>query len=290
MHYFLFLLSGSCLSLQGAIVIDGPTTDWQAILPSDPTRQSDYFNDEQAQAADIDIVGNADNPGFYVQFWNGGDDTSRTDGQLAFRLRISGEANPAGFSNYAFIGMDLTGDGVIDIFAEAAGGNDDEILIKNAGSDLNDGPSTTSITDVGAITYAKDASNFSWTAVTDTNDPGATLDIDGAAGNDYFVSFLIPYADLVLAASNFGIDPAYDDTKTISYIAATGTQANAINSDFNALNKEEASSTSSWETLGAISEELNADGTVAVPEPATFALFVGLAVLFVGLRNPRRRK
>ncbi len=180
--------------------------------------------------------------------------------------------------------MDLTGDGILDIFAETSSA---QILIRDAGKSANDSPSTTSISNTDTFSYATNGTNFSWQAVSQANDPGVTLiDLDSAKGTDYFVSFLIPYADLVAAASGLGVDADYNDTKSISYVAMTGTQNNALNADFNALNKAETSSTETWKALGAVSPELNADGTIAVPEPSSYAaIFGGIALGLVLIRR-----
>jgi hypothetical protein len=282
---FLCAISGGF----GSIIINGPVSGWQPVWPADPTRQADYFIDTQANAGDLDIVGGVGiNPGFMVQFWNGGDDTSRTDGQIAFRLRMSGDSSPSGFSVTAFVGMDLTQDGVLDLFVtgrDASGSAD--ITIRDAGTGANNSPSTSTISNTNTFSYATSATNFSWMPVTGSNDPEASsLDIDNNNGTDYFVSFLVPFADLVSAASSLGIDSSFDDTKSLAYVAMTSTNPNNLTGDFHGLTKDEAGSTQTFRDLGGISPELSADGT-PIPEPATFVVAFGLVALAFGIHRRR---
>ena len=235
----LVLFCALTLDSRAAFGVLGDTTDWIPITPANSSRVADPFDDTQSNSHELDIVGTSANPGFYVQFWDGGDDTSLIDGELAFRFRIDGAKKTNEFSKYVFVGMDLTGDGVLDIFAEA--GND-SIALRDAGTGANDGPSTTSIARTETFQYTSiSGTNFAWEAVTSSNDSaGTSTDVDGDAGNDFFVSFLIPFADLVAAANLLGIDANYNDTKSISYIGMTATQDNSLNGDFTGLNKAEA--------------------------------------------------
>ncbi|NDV60987.1 hypothetical protein G0Q06_00835 [Puniceicoccales bacterium CK1056] len=269
-------------SASAIISVGGPTTEWVEIIY--PGVQSDYLTDQQTGIYEFDIVGSADgsHPGIYTQFDNGGDDLSRTDGELAFRFRVGGNKNPAYFEGLAWVGMDVNGDGVLDLFAgvENPKAATWTISIHDAGTGANISPSTTSISTTPEFSYNSIAGTFDWAPVTSTNDPSATnFDLDGGGETDYFISFKLPFADLVSAINTLVPGTDFDDTKAIAYVAATSTQGNSLNADLNGV-EAGRDSTTTWEILGALSPELTADGT-PIPEPATYAVLLGLSALIL---------
>ena len=78
----------------------------------------------------------------------------------------------------------------------------------------------------------------------------------------------------------------FDETSPIAYVAATATQVNSLNADLNGVDAD-LSSIETWGALGALSPEVNADGT-PVPEPKTYALIFGMLAL--GFTVNRRKR
>lgn len=277
-------------AVQAAIVIDGSTVDWTPITY--PGVQSDYLSDQQTGITELDIVGSADgsHPGIYTQFFNGGDDTSLTDGEIAFRFRVGEDKNPAYFQGVAWIGMDVNADGALDLFAgvENPKANQWIISIRDAGSDLNTSPSTTSISASSLFSYDSVPGTFDFSPVSLVNDPSATnLDLDGGGKTDYFVSFKLPFADLVSAVNTLVPGTGFDETKGIAYVAATAQNDNTLNADLNGV-QADTNSAVTWEVLGAISPELTAYGT-PIPEPSVYAGLLGVCALLLAARRRHGR-
>jgi hypothetical protein len=205
---------------------------------------------------------------------------------MAFRVRLGADANPPGFKAFFGIGFDANSDGVIDLFLGVSNtGSSDEIGIYNAGSGLNTSPSTTSIVSTGVFSYAELSSNYDWSAVDGTIDPTASsFDLDNDGKTDYFLSFFVPFQDIVDALTAIGITGFQDDSQ-FQLIAGTSTQANALNQDLGGPNGG-TSSTETWANLGAMSQTLT---PLAVPEPDTGALLaLGLVAIAANRRHIRR--
>jgi len=276
----------SVSSASGApIVIDGLTTDWSAI--SYPVVIPDWSDDEQTGDTESDVVGNSLRAALYIQFDDGGTPGDLTDGNIAFRLRVGAERNPAGFSRFAAVGMDADGDGAIDIFIGVANqGSADRIEIFDAGPGANTSPSTTTIVSVSPtpLTYAETASNYDWSAIDAAIEPGETLfDLDADGNTDYFLSWLVPFDDIVAHLSTaHGIH--IDEAAPVQYVVGTSTQDNALNQDLGGPDGG-TTSTETWEALGALSDPFTPTG-VLVPEPSSSAL---LLIGLLGLAATRAR-
>jgi hypothetical protein len=273
-------------SASGApIVIDGPTTYWTAI--SYPVVIPDWSDDEQTGDTESDVVGNALRAALYIQFDDGGTPGDLTDGNIAFRLRVGAQRNPPGFSRFAAVGMDADGDGALDIFIGVDNsGASDRIEIYDGGPGANTSPSTTTIVSVSPtpLDYSQTASNYDWSPINATIEPGETLfDLDADGNTDYFLSWLVPFNDIVTHLSSaYGI--SIDENTPVQYVVGTSTQANALNQDLGGPDGG-TTSTQTWEALGALSDPYTPTG-VLVPEPSSSALLL-LGVL--GLAAMRAR-
>jgi len=258
----------------GQLIINSPTTVWTPIRYS-TTNQYDYSNDEQTGRAESDLVGTFRQPALYVQY-NGSPASS--NGTLAFRARVGSDLPQAGtFDSVLFVGIDGNSDGKLDLFvgADNSGGSP-QIKIWATGPGLNISPNTTTINaPANQKTYAGGSANFDFSAVSLTLDPGATnLDLNADGATDRFVSFSLPFADIVSELSRLaGI--SINTNTILHYVEGTSTQANSLNEDLNGVPKN-YDGTLTWQQLGAYSDPVAA----SAPEPGVCALAgLGLAAL-----------
>jgi hypothetical protein len=249
----------------------------------------DAADDQATGIPEADIVGNAANPAAYFRFDDAGT-PSGTDGFIAFRVRIGADKNPAGFDHFLGVGVDANSDGALDLFlAVDNSGNPDRLGIFDAGAGANTSPSTTSINSSPLFSYALSVSNYHFGAVNATIDPSATsFDVDADANNDYFVSFVIPFANVVSALSAQGVN-GVDDASPMRFVFGSSTQPNALNQDLGGPTGG-TSSTQTWGQLGAMSNTLTSSGGfVPTPEPGTASL-VALGLLALAVRTDHRRR
>ena len=255
-----------------AVPIDpsSSTVGWTPIAY--PTLLPDYSDDQRTGIPEADIVGDTVNPAFYFRFDDAGT-PSTTDGAIGFRVRIGADKNPAGFDHFMGVGLDANADGALDLFlAVENSGNPDQLGIFDAGSGANTSPSTTSINSSPLVSYALSVSNYDFDDVDATIDPTATtFDIDADGDTDQFLTWVIPFGDLVAALSGQGIS-GFDDGSAMRFVLGSSTQPNALNQDLGGPNGG-TSSTSTWSTLGAFSNFGSAAGGFApIPEPNTATL------------------
>lgn len=263
------------------IVINGPTTDWTAI--SYPLLVPDVYNDEQTGDTEADVVGNSSRPALYMQFDDGGTPGDLTDGNIAFRLRLGAQRNPPGFSRFAAVGMDADRDGALDIFigVDNSGGGD-RIEIYNGGAGGNTSPNTTTLVSASTpITYTQTGSNYDWSMINAAIEPGEShFDLDADGNTDYFLSWLVPFNDIVTLLSGGPHNISIDENSPVQYVVGTSTQDNALNQDLGGPDGG-TDSALTWEELGAVSDPVTPTGVFA-PEPGSLSLLLfgllGLAV------------
>jgi hypothetical protein len=284
------LIAGATLALsisaQAQIDPASSTSAWTPIQYG-PAVVPDYTADQQGGSSEGDIVGDANNPALYISHYNGGTPTLFTDGELAFRFRLGADKSPAGYKGVALVGMDLDANGSLDLFVGVNNsGSSSTIGLWYADDGANTSPSTTGLANTATFSYAQTALNYSWTPVTAANNPGGTsTDLDGG-GNDYFLSFKVPFADLVSMAST--VVPGFDESSLVCLVAATASQLNSLNQDINGV-QGNANSGLGWEELGAASSSYTANGQVvmAVPEPAATAIVGFCLAALIILRRGR---
>ena len=271
--------------MRASLDLTSPTTSWNVIRYG--SNNPDASNDQQTGSSEGDIVGNLAHPSVYTLFDNGGT-PSLTDGTLAFRIRLGADVSPAGFKTALFVGIDANGDGAIDLFVGINNsGSADTVGIWNPGAGLNISPNTTTIVSTPLVSYTQTALNYSWSAVTTTNDPsvGSALDLDGGGQNDYFLSFGLPFGDIVTQLATKGI--IVDQNSTFSYVISTATQANSLNQDLNGVGKT-YDGAATWSALGALSDPMSAAGVALVPEPN--AAWLAGVLMFAGAVLRQRRR
>ncbi len=250
----------------------------------------DPQGDSQAGAADTDIIGDAGHGSLYTAFDDGGT-LSTADDTLVFRMRIDNPTSPTNFAGVAIVGMDANLDGRVDIFMSVDGRNNGRaIRLFDPGSGANISPSTTSTSALptGWLpnngVYAFNAANYSVAGVSALNDPhwsGATN--LGAGGQDAFISWRIPIADLatVLAKPSLvdrngiygprgatGIAGFNKDT-VVQYVSFTQTQTGPINGDMNGVGPT-YDKNATFASLGTFTAPMSASN----PVPASTSLTI----------------
>jgi hypothetical protein len=265
------------------ILPNSPTTGWTPIAY--PTLLPDYSDDQQTGIPEADIVGDLLNPAFYTRFDDAGT-PSLTDGNIGFRVRVGADKSPPGFAAFMGVGLDANSDGGLDLFlAVENSGNPNRIAIYDAGTGANTGPSTTTINTSYLFTYTPSATNYDFQPVTATSDPTATsFDLDGD-GTDYFVTWVIPFSDVISALAGQSITGVTQNS-VFRYVVGSSNQVNALNQDLGGPNGGTTSGLT-WGQLGGISNPYSGSGT-PIPEPDTATLLtLGLVLLAAAARQRR---
>ncbi len=261
---------------QAVVYVDGSTTDWTPMLGN-----FDYHVDQQTGQSDGDIVGGTGaNYGYLVAFNNNGN-VSSIDGTLGFRVRLDdhgGNNNNPQPTNVIWVGIDANTDGDIDVFLGANfQGSNSQLEIRAPGSGLNISPSTTTIANTAYKTYTLDTiedvspANFSYRPVNFLTDGGNTNDLTQSTSGDpdYYLSFMIPFADIVAFLGSLQTPINITDTSPLRFVVATSTQVNSLNQDIGGVAGGVNSSTT-WENIGGFTPPYN-----PVPEPSGSMLLLG---------------
>lgn len=270
-------------SAHAAVSVVGSSNQWTPIPGN-----YDYVNDQQTGQPVSDIVGSGTNYGFFVTFDNNGN-ASHADGTLGFRIRLDaagGTSNKPAFDRVLWVGVDANGNGSVDaFFGVSTQGNTSTLGIYAPGDSANTSPKTTSIASSSAFSYALTSANYNYRPVDFSTDGGTTNDLTSATSGDpdYYLSFSIPFADLV---SFLGLNPSDADQRSLRYVVATSTQHNSLNQDLGGVDGG-IGSTSTWEELGGFTPSMNASGTL-VPEPSSALLFA-CGITFAATRRRRAK-
>ncbi len=289
------LAASSVQTASAASLVDvtAPTTSWTVIRYTN--NNPDPAADQQTGSRESDIVGNVLQPAAFTMFGDAGT-PGLTDGTLGFRIRVSEDSNPSGFKAALFVGLDANGDGALDLFLGVNNsGSADTIALWNPGTGANTGPSTTSIVSPPMRTFVPlSGTNYQFAPVTAINDPtaGGSLNLDGGTtGNDYFLSFSVPFFEVVTALGNRGIT-GVNQNSNFTYVIATSNQDNSLNQDLNGIGAGFTNSPSTFASLGIVTNPISASGNAAplsaVPEPSTWVAAAALLGV-VGAARPRRR-
>lgn len=245
------------------------TTGWTAWTKPDGTRMTDAAADQQTGQGADDFVGDAT----FAAFAQKAGLIGGTTAGILFQTRMNSyQAN--GLAGYVTLGMDLDGNGSIDIMmgvdAKSATMN---IKFATPGTGANTSPSTTTWGNFqGGVNL--NATTYNYAQATDGSNFGGTADA--------MVTFGISFADLqtgirTYAGSAFSNYTVGYDTR-IAFVAWTTTQQKSVNQDMMGYTGSGyTKDTTSYADLGAITPPVDAYGKV--PEPATF---VQLALLLLG--------
>ena len=253
---FLFLLSSTLGWAQ--FTLTSPNTDWVTV-PYRASAVLDAAGDQATGTGETDIVGNSTHASFLTKFVAG---STNTTGTLYFRVRVGADQGSAGFTNGVMIGMDGNQDGQLDVFV---GVRSTPRIWKSTGTQCIS-PATTALKTGSPVKkYSSTTANYNWSAVSAALDPQATsLDLNTAGGTDYFVSFAIPFADVVAAFASKGI--TFNSTKIVTYVLGTGVRAKTYDEDMNGVSGG-VNSTTPWAALGALSQPLIVTGTASNTAP-----------------------
>ncbi|HEY6166678.1 MAG TPA: MBG domain-containing protein, partial [Verrucomicrobiae bacterium] len=223
-----------------------PTTQWIAI-PYPTNIVSDFITDQQTGTEESDIVGTNGLPALYTRYFGA---TTPTNGTIGFRVRLGKDASPAGFKAVFHVGIVPTNGNAMKLLVSVDNsGAASNIRMFNPGASANTSPSTTSIDAANPLfTYAEAATNYNWSIMTAALDPAVTnvpapvpnpYNIDGAAGGtnetDYFLSFFVPFKDVVAGLASNGVTGVTANT-AFRYVFITASQPNSINQDINGVN------------------------------------------------------
>jgi hypothetical protein len=263
-----------------ALTIDGPTSEWTGV--SYPGLTPDSSDDQQTGLDEADIVGDNNFAALYTQY-DAGALPSTSDDVLAFRIRMGTEEPPSDYTHVALVGIDGDLDGSMDMYVALNNiGVVDAIQLYTVGTDSNTSPNTTDT--VLVLSDQWDSTNYDWSAVSVVNCTECTagdLDLDGD-GNDYFLSFSVPFDDIVtvMALDGIGLTPSTE----VSYVIGTSVQPNAYNQDLGGVDGMPADPDTTWSTMGAVSTP---GGINPVPEPST-ALLLSLGLCALAASRQRR--
>jgi uncharacterized repeat protein (TIGR02543 family) len=213
-------------------------TDWPSILNSHdvdefsgwkPTTPcTDELGDMPGGgSAALDIVGNETFPSAYIHFGNTGE-------EIAVRIRVNGHDGNTllEFKKFAYIGIDITGNGTIDLFLGAYNptGNNGRLGIYLADPALaNTGPGNTGLTKPIASFQPRAGFNYAFIPT--------GHGINGFDGDeDYFISFMFTLEDINNALTTVGRENLkLTPEQPFTYIIGTSTQDNSLNGDFNGI-------------------------------------------------------
>jgi hypothetical protein len=276
---FAFAVVTACtaaMTLRAQVAINvTDTTGWNGWITPGETLMTDPAGDQQTGQGQDDIVGDSTYAAIAQKAGTiGGVDS------IAWQVRMN-KYDTKGFGGNFELGLDLDGNGSVDVVMKMSDKNGQTITFATVGAGANNSPSTTtwgsftgSISLTGS-TYnyqqAYDGSNFSGTG-------------------DAFVTFAISFANLQNAIRTYAA-PAFssfvvDYTTRISFIAFTSRQGNAINQDLFGTSGN-ANSSSTFAALDASTAQMTPYGIV--PEPATYVQLAILLMVGSLLAYKRRR-
>lgn len=273
-----------------AQIVSAPNSIGWTALTAGGSVLTDFNLDQQTGANEGDLVGDANNPLFYG-FFDPGTSASLTDGTLYFRIRVGADNQPTGFKSSLLVGIDANTDGRIDLFAGVDNsGNPNVLRLWDPGNSLNTGPNNSSFS-ATSYQYAETALNFNFASVTSL-DPNATPDINQDGSTDHFVSFGISFQDIVTQMSvaipaggrPTGIN--IDENTKLRFSVVTTQNSSNVNQDANGLGNIK-------NLPGDVGYDLTDEifpGSIALPEPGTFALFALGGVPLLGSLVKRRRR
>jgi hypothetical protein len=257
------------------------TTGWTAWTKADGTIMQDAVNDQQTGQGADDFVGDTT----YAAFAQKAGLINGTTAGILWQTRMN-TFQSGGLAGYITVGMDLDGNGSIDLMmgvdAKSATMN---LKFATPGGGANTSPSTT--------TWGNFQGGVNLTSATYNYAQASTGSLGGTP--DALVTFGISFADLQTGIRTYAgaafANYTVDYTTRMSFVAWTTTQQKSVNQDMMGYTgKGYEKNTTSYVSLGSMTPPIDAYGKV--PEPATFVQF-GLLLLggsaLVWIRRRARR-
>lgn len=273
-----FLILGICVfSVRGfAVSVSSSSLLWTSL-----GLNYDYLEDQQTGSASGDIVGDGENYGFFTVYNPGPNPTS---GELGFRVRLDAAGghptNPV-FDRVLWIGIDAGEDSSNDLDAflgvDFQGGSN-ELTIRTAGNGANVSPNTTTVSNVPSFSYIPSSINYDYRMVDYLTDGGTMNDVTPRTSDDpdYYVSFMMPFADIVNFLLSQGI--SVDNSTPVRYVMATSTQPNSLNQDLGGVDGR-VTTVTTWAELGGYTPNISFDGDFVVPEPDVSMMLGSIGVI-----------
>jgi len=239
-------------------------TGWNAWTTSTGTAMTDPLADQQTGQGQDDFVG-----GFKQQAGYIGSDTVKS---IMWQTQMS-KYDSKGFNGRIELGIDLNNNGGLDLIMMMTDKNGvQDITFATPGVGANDSPSTTSwgnFNTTGVLSLTSSTYNYS-TVPTGTTSYGTNTNA--------YVTFAISYTNLQAAIRAYAgaafSSFVVSDFTSMSFVAFTTTQGNAINQDLFGT-AGNINSASSFSSLGAGTSYIRPGGG-PIPEPAAFLQLGGL--------------
>jgi len=213
-------------------------------VPYPHSEDADPEGDQQTGQASRDIVGDEFYPPAYLQFLDGGN-------VFAVRVRINacdGQPSNPEFKSFAYMGMDLDGDGKMDVYLGVYNptGNNGRLGIYLPDPALpNLNPATAGITKPIASFQPRKDINYSFIEIDYKQNQGGDTGADpdykgfssygGGSDPDYFITFVFNLADINDALKKAGLSYELTPSSSFTYVIGTATQDNSINGDINGM-------------------------------------------------------
>lgn len=276
---FGFLLAWSLKAQTTISVTD--TTGWTPWMTANNAVMVDPAADQQTGQGQDDFVGDLTYYGFQQKAGKLVSDP--TNDYILYQARMAKYDNK-GFGGNWELGMDLDGNGSVDLIMKMTDKNGQTITFASPGTGANTSPSTTSWgTFAGSITLNSNTYSYQNATAIDSGYASTTSTANA------WVTFAISFTNLQTAIQTYatGFSTYTVDSNTrISYIAFTSTQGNAINQDLYGT-AGNLNSTLTFADLGAGTGPLSPSGVV--PEPATYLQLGVLMLSGLGVIWWRRR-
>ena len=219
-------------NLYAVIDLNGDSADWTVIMNGN---QFDIAADQQANSAELELVGGVNLPLLYTQYDDNGTPADTTDDTIAYRARVSGQKTSDYSGGYLFIGFDLDLDNGLDFYISVSGKNTDGGIVGwEPGTDLNISPSTTSIanpTQIEPLDFTTVTGNVAFVPVDADTDPTSVFNSDNFNGADYFINYKLSFTDFKTQAEAKSGITGITPTTAIQYTLATSINPNSYNSD-----------------------------------------------------------
>jgi hypothetical protein len=282
------------------IVRSSDTSGWRAVRQG-ANFLTDPLNDSQTGDNEGELVGTTTVPLMQALFVPGSP-SSLVDGTIYYRIRLGEDSGNAGFRGSLLLFIDAGGANAAPDVGVGIGfrNNSHYVGIFDTGPQLNQSPSTTSVTYISTI--GGQAYNYAITSSPTDNSTafydyrlssalqpsGFPTDLDGPVNQpvrnepDYYLSFAIPFNDLVNYLSTKGI--SINENTALRYTIATG-QGGQNNLTLNQDVTGGATNTP-WSQI--IPSNPTATSSFTIPEPGTLSLFgIGVVALIGFCRRKR---